>query len=149
MNMVRVSAVPLLALLCACAIPSEEAEPDRTGSAAAETRVVGRAESPLALYPATRGGVHGLLRGQLALEDGCLYVIDERGKRRLPIFRSPGTEWDGSQHALSFEGQWFGIGDRVALPGGEINARRDSDQWVKPPPLSCDLSVAWLVTQSR
>jgi hypothetical protein len=139
-----------LAILCVlisggCAAARDErpaaplaAPPDVQPSASA---------SPLALFPATRGGMQALLRGRLELVDGCLYVVDGRGDRRVPIFRSPGSEWDAAR-GVSFEGRWLRPGEEVELPGGETRVARSSDRWVKPPPASCDLSSAWLVTQS-
>jgi hypothetical protein len=100
---------------------------------------------PVALYPASRGGRHARLAGTLSLEDRCLYLIDPAGKRWLPLFRAPGTVWDGAARTLTLGSRSFRPGDSIQLSGQPLGRVEDTSQWVHRPS-GCDISAVWLVT---
>jgi hypothetical protein len=80
------------------------------------------ADSPVALTPYAQEGDAALIRGTLALEDGCLYLRTGED-RLLPTFPWPGTEWDAATQTLSIFGrQRFRVGDQVEAGGGFVTS---------------------------
>ncbi|HEX8644692.1 MAG TPA: hypothetical protein VF702_12350 [Allosphingosinicella sp.] len=130
----------LSAALCGC-FPAPDARPPLPPAASAVAP-----GDPLALYPGGRGGEQASLTGRLALEDGCLYVVDSRGQRWVPAFRSPGTSWDAASRSVATRWGRFGVGEAVRLGGGELEYSAAAP-WVKRPPATCDLTRLWLLAE--
>ena len=128
--------------LAACAPAEGEMPPPLSRMAPAQVVVM---ESPLALFPASSGGWQARLSGRLSLQDNCVYVVNERGQRWLPLFRSPGTDWNAASQTLSIGSRSFRSGDDIQLSGGSLGAVTDTSRWINRPP-GCDLSSVWLVT---
>jgi hypothetical protein len=135
--------LPLLALT-ACGERQQPAAPD---AATAASDPVLAADSPVALTPYAQEGDAALIRGTLALEDGCLYLRDGAGGRLLPTFPWPGTNWDAATRTLTIFGrQRFRVGDQLEAGGGFVTpdaGARDSEAiqrlLVTPRP-QCDTS---------
>ncbi|GAB3534052.1 hypothetical protein GCM10027403_09140 [Arthrobacter tecti] len=72
---------------------------------------------PAAYYISDEGGgMDALLTGTLTLEDGCLYVVDERGSEILPVFPSTKTSWADGE--LRLPSGTYAPGDTIRLGGG-------------------------------
>lgn len=68
-------------------------------------------------------GEDGLLEGNLALIDGCLYVVSESNPqgasaRTLAAFPRALASWDNTSETLTYSGVAYGIGDFVSAGGG-------------------------------
>ncbi|MFW2513226.1 hypothetical protein ACNI3K_05560 [Demequina sp. SO4-13] len=69
------------------------------------------------------GADQALLEGELALEDGCVYVVSSDGLRTLPVFPVDRVGWDADAETLTYGGAEFEMGDAIAAGGG----------WTAPP----------------
>lgn len=100
---------------------------------------------PLVLVPSSSGGgQQALLVGQLVLERGCLYVVNTRGERWIPVFRSPGTTWSTVLQTIeTSSGDKFQVGRAIRLAGGVSSPV----SWVRPPAANCLGPSYWLVTE--
>jgi hypothetical protein len=118
------SAALLLPLLALAACAPESPERDASSQDRASDPILAP-NSPVALTPYAQEGDAALIRGTLALEDGCLYLRDADGGRTLPTFPWPGTSWDEASQTLRIFGrQRFRVGDMVEAGGGFVT--RDS-----------------------
>lgn len=122
--------------------PATQSVPDRASAA-----VEAAESSPIALYPRGIGGQQALLTGGLTLENGCLYVVESNGRRWVPVFRFPGSHWDGRARSVATRSGTFAVGATVRLGGGELRPAGDAP-WVKRPPSTCELTRLWLVTDA-
>ncbi|MEX0761348.1 MAG: hypothetical protein WD208_08515 [Dehalococcoidia bacterium] len=94
------------------------------------------------LEPAGPGGDGALLPGELAVMDRCLYLVDERETRWLPVFPADTASWESD--ALVFSGQRFEVGKSVSLGGGEASDPGGL-QFSQEPDKSCDTRNVWVV----
>jgi hypothetical protein len=142
-GMCRPLSILSAALLSACATPYVPPPPDAT-PAPPQAANPAPSEDPLTLYPSSGGmGHQARLIGRLVLEGGCLYVVNPRGQRWIPVFRSPHTRWNAALAAVETNyGETWRVGEIVALGGGGS----DASSWSKPPPPGCAGDRFWLVT---
>ena len=93
------------------------------GCAAPNTGGLDAPDSPVARYDwdPRRGGDDALLEGTLAPIDGCLMIVDSAdgsGPGTVPVFTRELTSWDADAQVLTYAGDEFALGDRVAAGGG-------------------------------
>ena len=81
------------------------------------------------------------LGGELAVEDRCLYLIDEDEVKWLPVFEDGSVSWESDM--LVLDSQRFAVGQRVAVGGGDIHNLRNL-QVLQEPDDSCDMQNLWL-----
>ena len=136
----------LLPLLALAACGSGQGSAERGPPSAASDPILA-ADSPVALTLVAQEGNAALIRGRLALEDGCLYLREQDGGRVLPTFPWPGTRWNPESGTLTIFGrQRYRLGDIVEAGGGFLSedaaaSDRDAIQrlLVAPRP-ACDTS---------
>ena len=87
------------------------------------------------------------LLGQLTEEDGCLFVIDDRGTRYGMAWPSGRTEWDPATQVIIVGEDAAHVGDRVGVggvarePTSEVVGQID---WEQPPSNECLGEKLWL-----
>jgi len=106
----------------------------------------GGAAAPLALYPSSPEGHQARLRGRLAMEGGCLYIVGEGGERWLAAFPSPGTRWVPDENAVQVGKRTVRVGETGAFAGGEASGAPGTVAWVRAPAAGCDAAKVWMVT---
>ena len=80
-------------------------------------------DAPIATWGWTpgQGADEALLEGELALIDGCVYVVstgDVGGVRTLVVFPEALASWDAVSETLTFGESDYQMGDLVAAGGG-------------------------------
>lgn len=90
-----------------------------------------RSDDPNTSYPGA------MLQGVLVIEDGCLYLEDDRGKW-LALLPST-VEWNESSQTLNLDGTSAAVGETVVLGGGEIT----NLSMIEYAPQSCDTAQVW------
>lgn len=60
--------------------------------------------------------------GMLVLEEGCLYIRADEG-RRLLVFHEEEVAWNSDSRELTYRGGTYRLGDHVELVGGTMNIR--------------------------
>jgi hypothetical protein len=84
------------------------------------------------------------LGGTLALEDGCLLVL-QGGNRVLPAFADDRVVWDPATNTLAIRGVPLRVGDTVLLGGHGLGSELpDYLKWVNPPSTDCRFDQIWL-----
>ncbi|GAA1722194.1 hypothetical protein GCM10009809_17360 [Isoptericola hypogeus] len=100
----------------------------------------------VATYPAGDGGNAALLTGALAVEGGCVYVVDsDFGKRWLPVFPSGAVGWNGE--VLTYGSEQYEPGAVIELGGG-ASGEDDPDPEIPDDwhvPAGCDATHTWIV----
>ena len=71
----------------------------------------------IAVGPPSAFSFQALLRGRLAMQDGCLVVEDGTTPPVVPVFVEGTISWSG-EGEIEFKGAKYRIGDAVVLTGG-------------------------------
>jgi len=90
------------------------------GACSPDTGDLDAADSPVARYDwaPSDGSMDALLQGELAMQDGCLYVIGSEGGRTLAVFPRSLTSWDEATQTLTYGDVEFNVGDQISAGGG-------------------------------
>ena len=95
-------------------------------------------DSPVARYNWTgEEGMEALVEGELALTDGCLYILTDDAEPTVAAMPREFASWRSEDEVLTFDGLEFSSGDAVAAGGGFVDPSGDIDRLVIPE--ACDL----------
>src|SRR5690625_1521793 len=116
--------------LTACASPTTPPEADTDSPAASYVRTSDWGEGDAAL-----------LEGTVALENGCLTVVDDAGQIIVPVFPTD-FAWDADSGELSGFGHTFSVGESVSMGGGYHDAPPSSAEYI---PNGCEGAQYFMV----
>jgi|GEM_PF-4665383 len=111
------------------------------------------ANGPVVIHRGEWNGDDGAARGELVLEDNCLYFIPTSlrpapiGDQRLILAFARGAEWDAATQSIHYDGLVLSPGPDAFVGGGPI----DEDTlpgWINPPDPSCEWDGIWYMSDA-